>query len=88
MVVVLFEEKCLWCAAKLAGTIELVDGGSRTSGDFDPDHAVDVQNSGGDRILKAVNACGRCAACGTLYYYKAFTVMQMKSRTETATGKG
>ena len=88
MVVVLFEEKCLWCSAKLAGTIELGEGFSRTNGDFDPEHAVDVQNAGSDRVLKAVNACGRCSACGTLFYYKAFSVMQMRAKAETASGKG
>jgi hypothetical protein len=87
LVIVLLEEKCLWCSARLAGSIEMGEGYSRTSGDFDPEHAVDVQNAGSDRVLKAVNACGRCPACGALFYYKAFSVMQMTAKSETASGK-
>ncbi len=87
MVIVLLEEKCLWCEARLAGSIEMGDGYSRTSGDFDPDHAVDIQNAGSDRVLKAANASGKCPACGTLFFYRAFSVMQMTAKSETAPGK-
>ena len=87
MVIVLFEEKCLICSAHLSGTIELSDGHSRTHGDFETDHAVDVQNAGNHRVLKAVNATGRCQACGTVFYFKTFSVMQMQAKAEAIPGK-
>lgn len=86
LVIVLFEEKCLLCSTKLAGTIELGDQHSRTLGDFETDHAVDVQNAGSHRVLKAVNATGRCQACGTVFYYKTFSVMQMQVKAEAVPG--
>ena len=88
MVIVLFEEKCLLCSTNLAGTIELGEQHSRTNGDFETDHAVDVQNAGSHRVLKAVNATGRCGSCGAIFYYKTFSVMQMQARAESARGKG
>ena len=88
LVIVLFDEKCLVCSSDLAGTIELGERHSRTHGDFETDHAVDVQNAGSNRILKAVNATGRCQSCGTIFYYKTFSVMQMRARVEAVPGKG
>lgn len=84
MVIVLLEETCLWCSERLSGTIELDAGSSRTSGDFESDHAVDVQNAGADRVLKAVNATGVCPSCETPFFYKAFSVMQMRAKNEKA----
>lgn len=60
---------------------------SRTHGDFDSEHGIDVQNAGSDRVLKAVNASGTCRACGTPFFYKTFSVMQMRSRGEMARDK-
>ena len=87
MVIVLFEEKCMACSNTLSGTIEMGDQHSRTLGDFETDHAVDVQNAGTHRVLKAVNATGRCQACGTVFYYKTFSVMQLREKVEAVSGK-
>jgi len=87
VVIVLLEEKCLWCSEKLTGMIELLSEHSRTHGDFDGEHAVDVQSASNDRVLKAVNASGSCGSCGTPFFYKAFSVMQMRARGEMAPGK-
>lgn len=86
MVIVLLEEKCLWCSESLTGTIELYIDHSRTSGDIDGEHAVDVQNAGSDRVLKAINASGTCQSCGTPFFYKAFSVMQVKARGQQSAG--
>ena len=88
MVIVVFEEKCLVCSTNLAGAIELLDKHSRTHGDFETDHAVDTQNAGSNRVLKAVNAIGRCHACGTGFYYKTFSVLQMRAKAEAAPAEG
>ena len=87
MVIVLIEEKCLWCSEKLSGTIEIGASQSKTSGAFDSEHAVDVQSAGSDRVLKAINANGTCSACGTPFSYKAFSVMQMRARAEATPGQ-
>jgi len=87
VVIVVLEEKCLWCSEKLTGTIELLSEHSRTHGDFDGEHAIDVQSAGNDRVLKAVNASGSCGACGTPFFYKAFSVMQMRAQGEMSSGK-
>ena len=86
MVIVLLEEKCLWCSEVLAGTIELRSDKSRTHGDFDGEHGIDVQNAGNDRVLKAINVSGVCRGCGTPFFYKAFSVMQMKARGDITPG--
>ena len=87
MVIVVMEEKCLWCSERISGTIELLAEHSRTYGDFDGEHGIDVQNAGSDRVLKAINASGACPACGTPFLYKAFSVMQGKAREGMAPGK-
>ena len=86
MVIVLLEEKCLWCSEKLTGTLELLGERSRSDGDFDGEHGVDVQCDGSDRVLKAINASGKCRACGTTFLYKAFSVMQVRAEAEPAVG--
>ncbi len=80
LVIVLLEEKCLLCSEELTGTLELKSAQSRSDGDFDKEHAVDVQSSGSDRVLKAINVSGECRACGTQFFYKAFSVMQMRAK--------
>lgn len=82
VVVLLLEEVCLACSKDLSGTIELNTELSRTSGDFDEHHAVDVQRAGADRILKAVNVSGNCPACSAPFSYKAFSVMQVLAREQ------
>jgi len=88
LVIVLFEEKCLLCSTDLTGTIELSGQHSRTNGDFETDHAVDVQHAGSHRLLKAVNATGKCQSCGAIFHYKTFSVMQMRANVEAVPGKG
>ena len=87
MVIVVMEEKCLRCSERISGTIELLAERSTTHGDFDGEHGVDVQSAGSDRVLKAINASGACPACGTPFFYKAFSVMQMQGREQMAPGK-
>ena len=87
VVIVLLEERCLWCSEKLTGTLELLGDRSRTDGDFDGEHGADVQSGGADRVLKAINASGTCRACGTAFLYKAFSVIQMRAKAEPAAGQ-
>jgi hypothetical protein len=88
VVIVLLEEKCLWCSEIVTGTIELRAENSRTHGDFEDEHGIDVQNAGNDRVLKAINVSGVCRGCGTPFFYKAFSVMQMKARGDMTPGTG
>ena len=82
MVVLLLEEICLSCSKDLSGTIELNTEISRTSGDFDEQHAVDVHRAGSDRVLKAINVSGNCPSCSAPFTYKAFSVMQVLAREQ------
>ncbi len=84
VVIVLLEDKCLWCSEKITGTLELVGSRSRTDGDFAADHAVDEQSGGANRVLKAINASGTCRSCGTGFFYKIFSVMQMRARDDSS----
>ena len=88
LVIVLLEEKCLWCSEELTGTLELTSVESRSDGDFDKEHAVDVQSGGSDRVLKTINVAGECRACGTQFFYKVFSVMQMRAKGKPSATQG
>jgi hypothetical protein len=84
MVIASIEEKCLKCPAPISGTIQIQTGRSYTAGDFDPDHSVDHQRAGPDRVLVGVSTMGSCSACGASYSYKVFTVMQLRMEEKAA----
>jgi len=84
MVIASFEEKCLKCPAPISGTIQIQTERSYTAGDFNPNHSVDHQSSGADRVLVGVSTMGTCSACGALYSYKVFTVMQLRAEDKAA----
>ena len=84
MVIASFDEKCLNCPMPISGTIQVQTERSYTAGDFDPQHSVDHQSAGPERVMIGVSTTGTCSACGASYSYKVFTVTQLRMKDKAA----
>ena len=83
----ILEEKCLACSKNISATIEATPDSSRSGGDLEEEHSVDIQSYGDDRILKGITAQGTCRSCSVPFVFKVFAVMQMRLNAPAAQAK-